>query len=163
MAKTRIAEMKKELMAQAIREASRGVRRNHGGPFGAVVVQQGVILARAHNQVIKNNDPTAHAEVLAIRRAARKLARFNLSDCELYSTCEPCPMCLAALHWARISKIYYGCTRLDAAAIGFDDNLLYQILSGQQTRSRIDCQTMERDACLKLFEQWSSISDRPLY
>ena len=91
-------------------EALKGVRENHGGPFGAVIVKNGEIISKAHNEVIKNNDPTDHAEMMAIREASKKLERFDLSDCELYTSCEPCPMCFAAIHWAKIKKVYYGCT-----------------------------------------------------
>ncbi len=100
--------MKNVYMAKAIQEAQRGIRLNHGGPFGAVIVRNGALIAAAHNQVLRDHDPTAHAEVLAVRRAAKKRQDFDLSDCEIYTTCEPCPMCLAALYWARIDKIYYG-------------------------------------------------------
>ncbi len=155
--------MKNVYMAKAIQEAQRGVRLNHGGPFGAVIVRNGALIAAAHNQVLRDHDPTAHAEVLAVRRAAKKLRHFNLSDCEIYTTCEPCPMCLAALYWARIDKIYYGCTRLDAAEIGFDDNLIYQILAGRCNRERIETETIEREACLQVFKRWLEKSDRRLY
>nr|HPI73463.1 nucleoside deaminase [bacterium] len=101
--------------------------------------------------------------VLAVRRAAKKLQHFDLSDCEIYTTCEPCPMCLAALYWARIDKIYYGCTRLDAAEIGFDDDLIYRILAGRCNRERIETETIEREACLQVFKRWLEKSDRRLY
>jgi len=112
-------------MSQAVKEAFSGMRKNQGGPFGAVIVRKDKIIARGHNHVLITHDPTAHAEIVAIRKATKKLKRFDLSDCELYSTCEPCPMCLAAAEWAKIKKIYYGCTRNDAALIGFDDKKIY--------------------------------------
>ncbi len=115
----------KDFMLEAIKEAKKGLRKNQGGPFGAVIVKNGKIIARGHNMVLSTNDPTAHAEVTAIRRAAKKLKRFDLSDCELYTSCEPCPMCLAATEWAKIKTLYYGCTRNDAAKIGFDDKKIY--------------------------------------
>src|SRR5512136_691190 len=111
----------RKFMRMAIREAEKGMRRNEGGPFGAVIVKDGKVVARAHNRVIKTNDPTAHAEVVAIRKATAKLKRFDLSDCEIYASCEPCPMCFAAIHWAKMRTLYFGCSRKDAAAIGFDD------------------------------------------
>ena len=113
-----------EYMRIAIEEAEEGVRCDHGGPFGAVVVYNGKVIARGHNRVIATNDPTAHAEMEVIREAARKLGRFDLSDCEIYSSCEPCPMCFSAIHWAKMKNLYFGCSREDAADIGFDDNFI---------------------------------------
>ncbi|HBQ64082.1 MAG TPA: hypothetical protein DD727_04000, partial [Clostridiales bacterium] len=117
-------------MALAVEEARAGVSHMDGGPFGAVILKEGRVIAHAHNEVIKNSDPTAHAEMQAIRRAAAALGRFDLSDCEIVSTCEPCPMCLSAIYWARIRRMVYGCTREDAAALGFDDQRLYEVLEG---------------------------------
>jgi len=119
-------------MALAVAEALRGAKKHHGGPFGAVVVRKGKVVAKAHNRVVVTNDPTAHAEVLAIRAAAKKLKNFDLRDCVLYASCEPCPMCLAAIHWARIKKVYFGSCSLDAKKIGFDDELFYEILNGKK-------------------------------
>jgi guanine deaminase len=155
--------IKENFMYLAIREASKGVQQDHGGPFGAIIVRQGVVIARAHNQVLKNNDPTAHAEVMAIRRAAKKLQSFNLSDCEIYTTCEPCPMCFAAMYWARIPTMYYGCTRHDAARIGFDDNRIYQVLKGQSPQQQLKIYSLDHEACLKLFDQWQEKADRRMY
>jgi len=115
-------------MAEAARLAREGVQHGHGGPFGAVVVKGGAIVGRAHNCVVGDNDPTAHAEILALRAAGAALGTFDLSGCTLYTTCEPCPMCLAAAHWARLDKIVYAQTRKDAAAAGFDDVALYDVL-----------------------------------
>ena len=116
-----------EHMREAIKLATEGMHRGRGGPFGCVVVRRGKIVARGNNRVTSTNDPTAHAEVTAIREACKALNTFQLDDCELYTSCEPCPMCLAAIYWARIPTIYYGNTRGDAAAIGFDDDFIYQI------------------------------------
>ncbi len=138
------------------------MRKNHGGPFGAVVVQGGRVLARAHNRVIENRDPTAHAEILAIRAAAKRLKRFDLSDCALYSTCEPCPMCLAAVYWAGIKKVYYGCTGRDAERIGFRDKLFYDLIRKRPRRS-LEMVRIERRECLKLFEEWQQKKDRVMY
>jgi guanine deaminase len=113
--------MAKDFMKEAIKEAYYGMRHNHGGPFGAVVVCKGKIVSRAHNCVLKTNDPTAHAEVNAIRKASRKLKRYNLSGCEIYTTAEPCPMCFSAIHWARIKKIYFGASIADAKKAGFNE------------------------------------------
>jgi len=114
-----------EFMKQAIALATENVTSGRGGPFGAVIVKNGVVIATGANQVTATNDPTAHAEVTAIRNACRALGTFKLENCELYTSCEPCPMCLAATYWARCSAIYYGCNAQDAAKAGFDDAFLY--------------------------------------
>jgi guanine deaminase len=152
----------KKFMSLAVSQGLKGLRKNHGGPFGAVVVQGGRVLARAHNRVIENRDPTAHAEILAIRTAAKRLKRFDLSDCALYATCEPCPMCLAAVYWAGIKKVYYGCTRRDAERIGFRDKLFYDLIKKRSPRS-LEMVRTERRECLKLFEEWQQKKDRIMY
>ena len=113
-------------MREAASAAREGVERGDGGPFGAVVVKDGRIVARACNRVVANRDPTAHAEILAIREACRALGTFDLSGCEIHATCEPCPMCLAAIHWARLDRVVYALSRHDAAALGFDDARMYE-------------------------------------
>src|SRR5882724_13400267 len=118
--------MKEKLMREAIRLSLSKMRGGCGGPFGAVVVRKGKIVGRGWNQVTSTNDPTAHAEVSAIRDACKKLKTFQLDDCELYTSCEPCPMCLSAIYWARFKKVYYANTRKDAAKIQFDDDLIYR-------------------------------------
>lgn len=150
-------------MQEAVREAFRGIGKNHGGPFGAVIVQNGVIIARAHNRVVAANDPTAHAEMLAVKKAAKKLGRFELSDCAIYSSCEPCPMCLASIIWARIKTLYYGCTRDDAADIGFDDKLIYQTIDIKDNKALIEKIQIDREECLKPFNRWAEKPDRILY
>ncbi len=157
------ARNKGVFMTNAIGEAEIGIRSRHGGPFGAVIVKNGKIISRAHNTVIKDNDPTAHAEIAAIRKACKILKSFSLKGCEIYSTCEPCPMCLAAIYWARISAIYYGCTRSDAEKIGFDDNLIYSILKGVKTASDLKTIKMGRSECLKSFKKWKQKKDRIPY
>lgn len=152
-----------EFMLAAHREAVRGMERGEGGPFGAVIVRRGRIIARAHNRVVASHDPTAHAEVLAIRAASRKLARFDLSDCVLYTTCEPCPMCLAAVYWAKIRKLYYGCTKDDAARIGFDDAHIYRVLRGKVARPRLVMAPLERQECLALFRNWDKKKNKVRY
>jgi len=142
-------------MKLAAAEAAAGVKKNHGGPFGAVIVRKGSVAARAHNEVIKTNDPTAHAEIVAIRKASARLKTFDLSDCELYTTCEPCPMCLAAILWARISRIYYGCTRRDAEEIGFRDNLFYEQMQVKTGASGISLVQLGRRECLNVFREWA--------
>lgn len=146
----------------AIREARRGMERGEGGPFGAVIVRNGEVVGRGHNRVLGTNDPTAHAEIVAIRRAARKLGRFDLSDCEIYATCEPCPMCLAAILWARLGRAYFGCTRDDAARIGFDDRLFYDIVAGRR-RPTVKMTPLGREDCLALFEAWRTKPDKTRY
>jgi guanine deaminase len=150
-------------MSAAADEARKGMNRNEGGPFGAVVVRDNRVIARAHNRVIKTNDPTAHAEVLAIRAASRALGRFDLSDCVIVSTCEPCPMCLAAIYWAKIRRLYYGCSNKDAARIGFDDRYIYQVLNGHIKKPRLKAVQAGRDSCLPLFRAWSAKKDKVRY
>ena len=120
-----------QLMKVAIEEARRGFNRDDGGPFGAIIARDGELIAKAHNEVLKTNDPTAHAEILAIRKACSLLKSYDLSDFEIYSTSEPCPMCFSAIHWSRLKKLYFGTTRDDVSVIGFDDSLIYDILSGK--------------------------------
>ncbi len=148
-------------MEMAIREGRKGITRGHGGPFGAVIVKEGVIVARGHNQVVKNNDPTCHGEISAIRKAGKKLRSFDLSGCEIYTTGEPCPMCLAAILWANISKVYYGCNISDTEKIGFRDSALYEY---QSKRGKGDfIQELERAECLKLYEEYQNITDKTRY
>jgi guanine deaminase len=155
--------MNPKFMEVALKEARQGMEKNEGGPFGAVIVKNNRVMAKAHNQVILSNDPTAHAEILAIRKAAKKLGRFNLSDCEIYSTCEPCPMCLAAIHWAKMKKLYFGCTRRDAAKIGFDDSYIYQVIRGTGAKKQVVRIQMARQECLRLFRIWEKKPDKVRY
>ncbi|MFO7939523.1 MAG: nucleoside deaminase [Bacteroidales bacterium] len=134
-----------------------------GGPFGAVVVKNGEIIARSGNSVTRDNDPTAHAEINAIRAAARALNSFDLSGCVIYSSCEPCPMCLSAVYWARIDRIYYGNNRYDAAEIGFDDNFLYEELRKDLDERSIPIEQLERDEALKTFATWRELEDKIPY
>src|SRR4030095_1113397 len=120
-----MTEDQKKFMLEAIRLSSDGMNLDIGGPFGCVIVRNNEIIGRGNNQVTSTNDPTAHAEVTAIRNACRQLNTFQLEDCELYTSCEPCPMCLGAIYWSKIKKIYYACTRTDAASIGFSDDFIY--------------------------------------
>ena len=150
-------------MGIAIEEAEKGLGAKDGGPFGAVVVKDGKIIARGHNKVVSSFDPTAHAEILAIREASKLLERFDLSDCELYTTCEPCPMCFSAIHWARIGKIYYGATRQDAANIGFDDAFLYDILNGTIPDETLKKVPLEREACLASFKKFEMDEEKIMY
>ncbi|TFG61869.1 MAG: nucleoside deaminase [Spirochaetales bacterium] len=152
-----------DFMSIAVNEAEEGIKRNHGGPFGAVIVHKGKVIAKAHNCVIHSNDPTAHAEMLAIRKASRKLKRFDLSDCELYTSCEPCPMCFAAIHWAKMKTMYFGCTREDAAAIGFDDKYIYDVLGCKTDELQVEQIQIDRESCLKPFSSWAGKPDKKPY
>jgi len=152
-----------QFMKAAIEEARKGFNHNHGGPFGAVIVRDGVLLANAHNEVLKSNDPTAHAEVLVIRKACALLENYDLSDCEIYSTSEPCPMCFSAIHWSRLKNLYFGTTRDDVAAIGFDDSLIYDILSGKARVVQMETKNVDQDSCLGLLAEWEAKPDKVLY
>lgn len=150
-------------MREAIRLSLVKMRGNHGGPFGAVVVHQGEIVGRGWNRVTSTNDPTAHAEVTAIRRACKKLKSFSLDDCELYTSCEPCPMCLAAIYWARLKHVYYANTRLDAARIDFDDRLIYREVALPIARRKIPMRQLLRTEALKVFAEWKTKADKTEY
>lgn len=148
-------------MKMAIVEARKGIRNGHGGPFGSVIVKDNVVVAKGHNQVIKNQDPTCHGEMMAIHKACKKLGTFDLSGCELYTTAEPCPMCLGAILWANISKVYFGCNIVDTEHIGFRDKVFYEINeSGKKDEMVIE---LDRKQCLKLFEEYQSITDKQNY
>ncbi len=148
---------------EAAAAARTGVDLGWGGPFGAVVVRDGAVVGRGQNQVLRALDPTAHAEVVAIRDACARLGRFSLEDCELYATCEPCPMCLGAIHWARIPRLVYAATREDAAAAGFDDALLYSELALPPAERRLRAEVHRHAASRALFEQWRAKADRTPY
>lgn len=149
-------------MNEAIQMSQESVK-NGGGPFGAVIVKNGKIIAKASNKVTQENDPTAHAEVTAIRTAAKKLNTFNLSGCEIYTSCEPCPMCLGAIYWARLDKIYFANTKADAKDIGFDDSFIYkEIELPVDKRSIPNIQIMRHEA-LKVFKEWEEKEDKIEY
>ncbi|NPD91806.1 nucleoside deaminase [Xylanibacter muris] len=153
---------KKELMMRAIRLSEESVR-NGGGPFGAVIAKNGEIVAEASNCVTINCDPTAHAEVSAIRAAAKKMGTFNLSGCEIFTSCEPCPMCLGAIYWAHIDKIYYGNNRKDAAEIGFDDEFIYQELELKPENRKKPSEIFMPEEARKAFELWKDSDSKTLY
>jgi guanine deaminase len=155
--------MNNPFMARAIQLSIEGVQSGRGGPFGAVVVRDGKIVAEGVNQVTSTNDPTAHAEVLAIRRACAKLGVFELRDCELYSSCEPCPMCIGAIYWARFSRVYFANTAEDAAKIGFDDSFIYSELKRPRSQRRIPIIQMMREEALAGFRAWADKPDKILY
>ncbi|MBB5225576.1 nucleoside deaminase [Treponema ruminis] len=139
-----------DYMDEALKEAYEGIEKKHGGPFASVIVKDGKIIGRGHNKVLLNHDPTCHGEIEAIRDACKKTGSHDLSGAELYTTAEPCPMCLGAILWANISKVYYGCTIEDTDKIGFRDNKFYKIFSNRQSIA----QEFEREKCLKLFEDY---------
>ncbi|MEK7256351.1 MAG: nucleoside deaminase, partial [Bacteroidota bacterium] len=143
-----------KFMQQAIRLAFEGMRNGEGGPFGAVVVRNGEIIGKGNNQVAASNDPTAHAEIVAIRDACRRLGHFQLDDCILYTSCEPCPMCLGAIYWARPKQIFFACTREDAAAIAFDDDFIYREMELPHEERRIPAVQILREEALAAFEEW---------
>jgi tRNA(Arg) A34 adenosine deaminase TadA len=155
--------VKTEFMRAAIRLSLEKMRRNDGGPFGAVVVRHGKIVGRGWNRVTSTNDPTAHAEIMAIREACRRLKTFRLDDCELYASCEPCPMCLAAVYWARMGKIFFAGTRRDAAAVGFDDDLIKREVSRPVSRRKIPMKQLQRKDALKVFAEWKRKPDKIRY
>lgn len=134
-----------------------------GGPFGAVIVRNGEVIATGTNRVVPNNDPTAHAEVTAIRNACQKLGTFELDGSTIYSSCEPCPMCLAALYWAGVSRICYGNTKADAKAINFDDSFIYDQLDLSYAERSIQCEHFMRDRAIKAFELWAQKADKIAY
>lgn len=150
-------------MREAIREAETGLRQGRGGPFGCVIVRRGEIIARGQNRVTSTNDPTAHAEVTAIRAACAARGTFQLDDCELYTSCEPCPMCLAAIYWARIPRVYYGNTRTDAAAIGFDDDFIYSQIPLPPGQRTLAMQPLLRDEAQGAFREWQAKADKVRY
>jgi tRNA(Arg) A34 adenosine deaminase TadA len=155
--------MKEKLMRAAIRLSLSKMRANCGGPFGAVVVRKGKIVGRGWNQVTSANDPTAHAEVTAIRDACRRLKTFQLDDCEIYTSCEPCPMCLSAIYWARLKKIYYANTRRDAARIAFDDDQIYREVALPISRRSLPMKQLLRPEALKAFAEWKTKTDKTIY
>lgn len=153
----------KRFMEMAYAQALEGITKGEGGPFGAVIVKDGRLIAGGHNMVISSNDSTAHGEITAIREAEGLLGTYDLSGCELYTTCYPCPMCLAAIMWARISKVYYGCTAEDAAAIGFDDDVFYRAMESPDFNGLLTVEQEEREVCLPLFEKWQSSDKKKMY
>ncbi len=150
-------------MREAVSLGREGMEHNGGGPFGAVVVCGNEIVGRGHNQVTSKLDPTAHAEVVAIRAACQSLGRFDLRGCELYTSCEPCPMCLAAIYWARLDRIYYACTRHDAAEIGFDDAFIYEQLPLEIAARSLPMEQIARAESLALFRSWAVKPDKTPY
>ncbi len=155
--------MKREFMREAIRLSIQMMRRGQGGPFGAIVVKGKRIVGRGCNRVTSANDPTAHAEVVAIREACRRLRTFSLEGCELYTSCEPCPMCLSAIYWARLKRVYYANTRKDAARIQFDDDFIYTEVSRPISKRTVVMKQMLHAEALAAFREWERKVDKVRY
>jgi tRNA(Arg) A34 adenosine deaminase TadA len=152
-----------EFMRRAIELGLDHIRSGGGGPFAALVAKDGSLVAEGVNRVTTTNDPTAHAEVVAIREACRKLGDFQLPGCELFTTCEPCPMCLGAIYWARPSRVYYACHAADAAAAGFDDAFIYEELKHPHANRRIPMEQLLREESLELFALWKKLENKTHY
>jgi tRNA(Arg) A34 adenosine deaminase TadA len=155
--------MNEHFMREAVRISIEKMRDGLGGPFGAVVVKENRIIARGWNQVTSANDPTAHAEIVALREACRQLGDFRLPGCELYSSCEPCPMCLGAIYWARVDRLFFAATRQDAAEAGFDDEWLYREMPLPVAQRRLPTRQLLREAALDAFVKWKAKPDRIPY
>ena len=155
--------MNKENFMQIAIDLSIESVKNGGGPFGAVIVKDGKIIAQSSNSVTKDNDPTAHAEVNAIRKASQKLGTFDLSGCEIYSSCEPCPMCLGAIYWAKIDKLYFANTKDDAKNIGFDDSFIYEEIDKPFYARKVKTTQMMRDKAIEAFKLWEQKEDKIEY
>lgn len=152
-----------KFIRRAIALSKQGMDSNAGGPFGAVIVKNGLILAEAFNEVTSSNDPTAHAEVLAIRRACSKLGDYQLEECTIYTSCEPCPMCLGAIYWARPERVVYACTKDDARAIDFDDAFIYMEMDQEMPNRSIPFHQLHREEGLGIFEEWRRKEDKTKY
>ena len=150
-------------MDQATEMAIKGVLNNSGGPFGCIIVKEGDIIGRGINRVTSTNDPTAHAEVMAIREACKHLGSFQLDNCIVYTSCEPCPMCLGAIYWARPKKVFYGCNKTDAAHIGFDDDFIYKELDMEPVKRTIPFEQINRENAMKAFKAWEDKEDKIEY
>ncbi len=153
----------RQFMETAIDLARKGMNSNTGGPFGCIVVKDDQIVGRGCNSVLAQNDPTAHAEVVAIRDACTHLKTFQLEGCEIYTSCEPCPMCMGAIYWARPSKVFYAATRHDAAGAGFDDSLIYKELTAPLEQRMIEMVCLEREKSIQLFKEWIDKPDKVDY
>jgi len=150
-------------MKEAIRLSKQNIKNGTGGPFGAVIVKDGKIIASGTNCVTSSNDPTAHAEVVAIRNACKTLNTFQLDDCEIYSSCEPCPMCLGAIYWARPKKIYFAASRIDAAASGFDDSLIYDEIALPIEHRKIESEQLLQEEAKSVFDDWDNLANKIEY
>lgn len=156
-------EIERKYMQEAIDEAIQSVDYKNGGPFGAIVVKDGEIVGRGHNMVTANNDPTAHAEIVAIREACKTLNTFNLEGCEIYASCEPCPMCLGSIYWANISKLFYAATKEDAAKAAFSDAHIYDEIALPKNKRKLPSIQLMREDAVKVFEKWNTSEQKVLY
>ena len=156
-----------EYMEEAIKLSEENLKTNAGGPFGACIVKEGVIIGKGSNNVLKNNDPTAHAEIMAIRDACSNINSYDLSGCELYTSCYPCPMCLSAIIWSNIKKVYYGNTKEDAESIGFRDDFIYDyinnLVDGKADDNVLKLESMNRDETIKVFNEYMEKKDKTIY
>lgn len=153
----------KEFMNEAVKTAIRGMQNDEGGPFGCIIVKDGKIIGRGNNKVTSTNDPTAHAEVTAIRDACKNLDTFQLEGCIVYTSCEPCPMCLGAIYWSRVDRVYYGCHHTDAADIGFDDEFIYNEIPLPHEKRNIPFKQLGREIAIEAFQKWSEKEDKIEY
>ncbi len=158
-----MTEQDKEFMRRAIELAQKGIDDGQGGPFGAIIVRDGEIVGEGCNRVTSTNDPTAHAEIVAIRAACEKLNSFQLDNCVIYTSCEPCPMCLGAIYWARPARMFFACNREDAAEIGFDDHFIYNEIERPIEQRHIESINFLREEGLKVFENWANMPDKTEY
>lgn len=160
---TKITAEDKKFMRKAIALSKFGMDTNAGGPFGAIVVKDGEVIGEGYNKVTSTNDPTAHAEIIAIREATNRLKDFQLETCTIYTSCEPCPMCLGAIYWARPSRIVYACNKKDAAAIDFDDAFIYKEIGLENEKRSIKTQQLLREEGVKVFTEWKNKKDKTEY
>jgi tRNA(Arg) A34 adenosine deaminase TadA len=158
-----MSETTLHLMRRAVMLSAEHMRRGLGGPFGALIARDGKVIAEGFNQVTSANDPTAHAEVVAIREACAKLGSFNLAGCEIYTSCEPCPMCLGAIYWARLERIYFANSRADAAAIGFDDDHIYREMPKRHEERSIPIEQVDLEEARAIFREWQEMPDKVKY
>jgi len=156
-------QIKEKFMRRALKLAQIGMESGHGGPFGAVIVKNGKIIGEGNNTVTSKNDPTAHAEIIAIRNACQSLDTFHLLDCEIFCSCEPCPMCLGAIYWARINKIYFASDRHDASKINFDDNLIYSEINLDPQLRKIKSERLLQNEGSSLFKSWKALPEKSHY
>jgi len=155
--------MKQKWMDRAIELAKKGMNMGHGGPFGCVIVKKDEILAEGYNEVMSSNDPTSHAEIVAIRKACKTLNSFQLDGCDIYASCEPCPMCLGAIYWARPDRVFFAATRKDATQIGFDDEFIYDELQMKPELRKIPMLHSKNRKAIEVFEEWEKKEDKTEY
>lgn len=158
-----MVKIEQRFLERAIELSRQGMQKGYGGPFGCVIVKDGEIVGEGSNEVILNNDPTAHAEIVAIRNACRTLNAFQLADCDVYTSCEPCPMCMGAIYWARPNRVIYANTKLDAAAVNFDDHFIYDEIAKNPMDRQIEFIHMPHDQALDVFLEWKNFDERQEY